>query len=157
MPYGRFAEAAIAERHDVERLAQRFGVSFEQVCHRLSTLQRPGARGVPFFFLRVDMPGNITKRPSATRLQFARYCRTCPLWNVHEAVAAPGRILVQIVETPDGVRSVSMATGLVKASGSYSEPDRRFAVARGCEASFASQFVYRSEEHTSELQSLMRI
>src|SRR3546814_10900474 len=55
MPYGRFAEAAIAERHDVERLAQRFGVSFEQVCHRLSTLQRPGARGVPFFFLRVDM------------------------------------------------------------------------------------------------------
>src|SRR3546814_4973187 len=72
MPYGRFAEAAIAERHDVERLAQRFGVSFEQVCHRLSTLQRPGARGVPFFFLRVDMAGNITKRHSATRLQFAR-------------------------------------------------------------------------------------
>src|SRR3546814_7707367 len=62
MPYGRFAEAALAERHDVERLAQRFGVSFEQVCHRLSTLQRPGARGVPFFFLRVDMAGNITKR-----------------------------------------------------------------------------------------------
>src|SRR3546814_12431594 len=74
MPYGRFAEAAIAERHDVERLAQRFGVSFEQVCHRLSTLQRPGARGVPFFFVRVDMAGNITKRHSATRLQFARYC-----------------------------------------------------------------------------------
>src|SRR3546814_10132339 len=88
---------------------------------------------------------------------FARYGGTCPLWNVHEAVAAPGRILVQIVETPDGVRYVSMAMGLVKESGSYSEPDRRFAVALGCEASFASQFVYRSEEHTSELQSLMRI
>ena len=142
MPYGRFAEAALAERHDVERLAQRFGVSFEQVCHRLSTLQRPGARGVPFFFLRVDMAGNITKRHSATRLQFARYGGTCPLWNVHEAVAAPGRILVQIVETPDGVRYVSMAMGLVKESGSYSEPDRRFAVALGCEASFAPQFVY---------------
>src|SRR3546814_12703683 len=76
MPYGRFAEAAIAERHDVERLAQRFGVSFEQVCHRLSTPQRPGARGVPFFFLRVDMAGNITKRHSATRLPFARSGRS---------------------------------------------------------------------------------
>src|SRR3546814_6701555 len=113
------------------------------------------------------MAGNITKRHSATRLQFARYGGTCPLGNVHEAVAAPGRILVQIVETPDGVRYVSMAMGLVKESGSYSEPDRRFAVALGCEASFASQFVYadgmqvdsapatpiassRSEEHTSE-------
>lgn len=142
MPYARFAEAAIAVRHDVERLAQRFGVSFEQVCHRLSTLQRPGARGVPFFFVRVDMAGNITKRHSATRLQFARYGGTCPLWHVHEAVAAPGRILVQIVETPDGVRYVSMAMGLVKESGSFSAPDRRFAVALGCEASFAAQFVY---------------
>src|SRR3546814_12859237 len=91
MPYGRFAEAAIAERHDVERLAQRFGVSFEQVCHRLSTLQRPGARGVPFFFLRVDMAGNITKRPSATRLQIPRSGGTCPLWNVPAAVAETGR------------------------------------------------------------------
>lgn len=142
MPYALFAEAALAERHDVERLAHRFGTSFEQVCHRLSTLQRPGARGVPFFFVRVDMAGNITKRHSATRLQFARYGGTCPLWNVHEAVAAPGRILVQLVETPDGVRYVSMAMGLVKPSGSYGEPDRRFAVALGCEASFASQFVY---------------
>lgn len=142
MPYARFAEAALAERHDVERLAQRFGVSFEQVCHRLSNLQRPGARGIPFFFVRVDMAGNITKRHSATRLQFARYGGTCPLWHVHEAVAAPGRILVQIVETPDGVRYVSMAMGLVKKSGSFSQPDRRFAVALGCEASFAHQFVY---------------
>src|SRR3546814_12715896 len=88
------------------------------------------------------MAGNITKRHSATRLQFARYGGTCPLWNVHEAVAAPGRILVQIVETPDGVRYVSMAMGLVKESGSYSEPDRRFSEALGCEGSFASQFVY---------------
>ncbi len=142
MPYTRFAEAALAERHDVERLTQRFGVSFEQVCHRLSTLQRPGARGVPFFFVRVDMAGNITKRHSATRLQFARYGGTCPLWHVHEAVAVPGRILVQIVETPDGVRYASMAMGLVKKSGSFSEPDRRYAVALGCEASFAAQFVY---------------
>src|SRR3546814_6126424 len=72
MPYAPFREAAREVRHDIDRLARRFGVSFEQACHRLSTLQRPGLRGIPFFFCRVDMAGNITKRHSATRLQFAR-------------------------------------------------------------------------------------
>ena len=101
-------------RHDIDRLRKRFGTSFEQTCHRLSTLQRPGARGIPFFFCRVDMAGNVTKRHSATRLQFARFGGACPLWVVHEAVAIPDRILVQLAETPDGVRYVSMAKGLVK-------------------------------------------
>ncbi|KAI1692939.1 putative transcriptional regulator (DUF2083) domain-containing protein [Ditylenchus destructor] len=86
--------------------------SFEQTCHRLSTLQRPGAQGIPFFFCRVDMAGNITKRHSATRLEFARFGGACPLWVVHEAVAIPDRILVQLAETPDGARYVSMAKGL---------------------------------------------
>jgi len=119
MPYAAFREAARTMRHDIDRLARTFGVSFEQACHRLSTLQRPGLRGIPFFFCRVDMAGNITKRHSATRLQFARFGGACPLWNVHEAVAVPDRINVQLGETPDGVRYVSMAKGLVKPSGSY--------------------------------------
>ena len=142
MPYERFARMAREVRHDVERLQRHFATSFEQVCHRLSNLQRPGARGIPFFFVRVDMAGNITKRHSATRLQFARYGGTCPLWNVHEAVAAPGRILVQSVETPDGVTYVSMARGLIKRSGDFTRPDRRYAVALGCEAAHAPDFVY---------------
>ncbi len=142
MPYRRFARLAREMRHDVERLQRRFATSFEQVCHRLSTLQRPGARGIPVFFVRVDMAGNITKRHSATRLQFARYGGTCPLWNVHEAVAAPGRILVQSVETPDGVSYVSMARGLIKRSGDFTRPDRRYAVALGCETAHAPDFVY---------------
>ena len=104
MPYTRFREEARQSRHDVDRLRQRFGTSFEQTCHRLSTLQRPGLLGVPVFFCRVDMAGNITKRHSATRLQFARFGGACPLWIVHEAVAIPDRILVQLAETPDGVR-----------------------------------------------------
>src|SRR3546814_5749902 len=85
---------------------------------RLSTLQRPGARGIPMFFCRVDMAGNITKRHSATRRQFARFGGACPLWIVHEAAAIPDRILFQLAETPDGLRYVSMAKGLVK-------PDRK--------------------------------
>lgn len=142
MPYGRFREEARTMRHDIDRLRHSFGVSFEQACHRLSTLQRPGARGVPFFFCRVDMAGNITKRHSATRLQFARFGGACPLWIVHEAVAIPDRILVQLAETPDGVRYVSMAKGLVKPSGSYARSPRRYAVALGCEVEHAREFIY---------------
>lgn len=142
MPYGAFRAAAREVRHDIDRLRQRFAVSFEQACHRLSTLQRPGAAGLPFFFCRVDMAGNITKRHSATRLQFAALGGACPLWIVHEAVAIPDRILVQLAEMPDGTRYVSMAKGLVKPSGSYARPPRRYAVALGCEEAHAADFVY---------------
>jgi predicted transcriptional regulator/DNA-binding XRE family transcriptional regulator len=142
MPYERFRGTARALRHDIDQIGQRFGVSFEQACHRLSTLQRPRARGLPVFFCRVDMAGNITKRHSATRLQFARFGGACPLWIVHEAVAIPDRILVQIAETPDGVRYVSMAKGLVKPSGSFARAPRRYAVALGCEVGHARDFIY---------------
>ncbi|ODU20178.1 MAG: XRE family transcriptional regulator [Sphingomonas sp. SCN 67-18] len=142
MPYGRFRDTARALRHDIDRLCRQFGVSFEQACHRLSTLQRPGARGIPVFFCRVDMAGNITKRHSATRLQFARFGGACPLWIVHEAVAIPDRILVQLAETPNGVRYVSMAKGLVKPSGSFARAPRRYAVALGCEIAHAADFIY---------------
>jgi len=103
MPYAAFQNAADDTRHDLEQLAERFGASIEQVAHRLSTLQRPGAKGVPFFFVRVDQAGTITKRHSATRLQFARFGGACPLWNVHQAFETPGRFLRQLAETPDGV------------------------------------------------------
>ncbi|WP_174297649.1 helix-turn-helix domain-containing protein [Sphingomonas bacterium] len=142
MPYAAFRAAARDERHDIDRLRLRFGTSFEQTCHRLSTLQRPGAPGVPFFFCRIDMAGNITKRHSATRLQFARFGGGCPLWIVHEAVAIPDRILAQLAEMPDGARYVSMAKGLVKPSGSYARPPRRYAVALGCEVEHAPEFIY---------------
>ena len=142
MPYNRFRQEARNLRHDIDRLRQIFSVSFEQACHRLSTLQRTGERGLPFFFCRVDMAGNITKRHSATRLQFARFGGACPLWIVHEAVAIPDRILVQLAETPDGVRYVSMAKGLVKPSGSYARAPRRYAVALGCEIEHARDFIY---------------
>lgn len=142
MPYEDFRGTARELRHDIDRITQVFGTSFEQTCHRLSTLQREGARGVPFYFCRVDMAGNITKRHSATRLQFARFGGACPLWIVHEAVAVPDRILVQLAGTPDGLRYVSMAKGLVKPSGSFERPPRRYAVALGCETAHAGEFIY---------------
>ena len=117
MPYGRFLAAAKETRHDLERLADLFGASLEQVAHRLSTLQRPGAKGVPFFFVRVDQAGTITKRHSATRLQFARFGGACPLWNVHQAFEKPSQFLRQLAETPDGVRYLCLARDVSKSGG----------------------------------------
>ena len=142
MPYEIFRAEARRVRHDIDRLRRRFAVSFEQACHRLSTLQRPSARGTAFFFCRVDMAGNITKRHSATRLQFARFGGACPLWIMHEAVAIPDGILIQLAEMPEGTRYVAIAKGLVKESGSFARAPRRYAVALGCEISEAADFVY---------------
>ena len=142
MPYAAFIKEAQQCRHDLERLSVRFGASIEQVAHRLSTLQRPGAKGVPFFFVRVDQAGTITKRHSATRLQFARFGGACPLWNVHRAFETPGRFLRQLAETPDGVRYISLARDVSKSGGSFGAPVRRYAIALGCEIKHADALVY---------------
>lgn len=142
MPYGAFLAAAQEDRHDLEMLSNRFGASIEQVAHRLSTLQRPGAKGIPFFFVRVDQAGTITKRHSATRLQFARFGGACPLWNVHRAFETPGHFLRQLAETPDGVRYISLARDVSKSGGSYGAPVRRYAIALGCEIRHAEALVY---------------
>lgn len=142
LPYGNFRETARKVRHDIEQLGLIFQVSLEQVFHRLSTLQRPGARGVPFYFVRLDRAGNITKRHSATRFQFARFGGTCPMWNVHDAFSRPDAWMVQLAEMPDGLRYVCVAKGVVKPSGAYLEADRRYALGLGCEVQYADQLVY---------------
>ncbi|WP_400086646.1 short-chain fatty acyl-CoA regulator family protein [Yoonia sp. R78084] len=142
MPYGAFLSAAQATRHDLEVLSARFGASIEQVAHRLSTLQRPGAKGIPFFFVRVDQAGTITKRHSATTLQFARYGGACPLWNVHQAFELPGQFLRQLAETPDGVRYFCLARDVSKSGGAYNVPTRRYAIGLGCEVKHAPALVY---------------
>ncbi len=147
MPYRAFLEDARRMRHDVDKLRNRYHVSFEQVCQRLSTLQRPEWRGVPFYFARVDMAGNITKRHSATRFQFARFGGACPLWNVHEAFSSPDRILVNLSEMPDGARYICIAKSVSKPGGSYLEPDRRYALGLGCEIEHADQLVYADGLH----------
>ncbi|MDE3028971.1 MAG: DUF2083 domain-containing protein [Paracoccaceae bacterium] len=145
LPYRAFLAAAQEMRHDLERLADRFGASIEQVAHRLSTLQRPGAKGIPFFFVRVDQAGTITKRHSATRLQFARFGGACPLWNVHAAFETPGRFLRQLAETPDGVRYLCLAREVSKPGGSYKAKVRRYAIGLGCEVSHASALIYADD------------
>ncbi|MFN7008615.1 MAG: short-chain fatty acyl-CoA regulator family protein [Allorhizobium sp.] len=145
LPYRSFLQAARELRHDIELLAARFGASLEQVCHRLSTLQRPGLKGVPIFFARIDRAGNITKRHSAARLQFARFGAACPLWNAHQAFEAPGRIIRQLAETPDGVRYLCLAMQVNKGTLGFRAAQPRYALALGCEISYADQFVYADD------------
>ncbi|MFN3954983.1 MAG: short-chain fatty acyl-CoA regulator family protein [Pararhodobacter sp.] len=145
LPYRAFHAAAQDTRHDLEELAERFGASIEQVAHRLSTLQRPGAKGIPFFFVRVDQAGTITKRHSATRLQFARYGGACPLWNVHRAFETPGRFLRQLAETPDGVRYFCLAREVSKPGGSFRAPVQRYAIGLGCEIRHAEALTYADD------------
>lgn len=153
MPYNDFHAKAQDCRHDLEVLASYFGASIEQVAHRLSTLQRPGLKGIPFFFVRVDQAGTITKRHSATRLQFARFGGACPLWNVHAAFETPGRFLRQLAETPDGVRYISLARDISKPAGRYGAPVRRYAIALGCEVRHAPALIYSDGLDTTRDQA----
>ena len=142
MPYRAFLDAARDLRHDIELLQRRFGVSFEQVCHRLTTLQRPGAQGVPFHFLRVDPAGNILKRVSRSGLPIPRYGGACPLWNVYAAFMHPGRIDTQLARLPDGSTYLFVARAIVKPGIGHRAPKSHYSVAIGCEVSFARQMVY---------------
>lgn len=142
LPYRAFHTAAEEFRYDIERLTDHFGIGYETVCHRLSTLQRARLRGVPFSFVRVDRAGNMSKRQSATGFHFSRAGGTCPLWNVYEAFAAPGRIHVQIAAMPDGQRHLWTARAVTRHRGGWGEPGKTFAIGLGCEIRHASRLVY---------------
>ncbi len=142
LPYAPFLQAAERLRYDIDLLGQQFGVGFETVCHRLSTLQRPGAPGVPFFFVRVDRAGNISKRQSATHFHFSRTGGTCPLWNVYEAFAQPGRIVPQLARMPDGRSYLWIARTVASRPGGYGSPGRVFSIGLGCDIRHAPRLVY---------------
>lgn len=142
MPYELFLAAAERTRYDVDRVAAAFGVSFEQVCHRLTTLQREGALGVPFFFLRVDKAGNVTKRFNSTSFQLAEYGGACPVWNIHTSFRNPGVILPQFVELPDGERFFTISRTTDRPVFSKETQDRRLALALGCELRHAERIGY---------------
>ncbi|MBF6128339.1 short-chain fatty acyl-CoA regulator family protein [Nocardia brasiliensis] len=142
LPYGRFLRSAEELHYDIDLLGLRFEVGFETICHRLSTLQRQGQRGVPFFFVRTDRAGNISKRQSATAFHFSRVGGSCPLWVVHEAFAYPGRILTQIAEMPDGRRYLWIARTAMTAPQGFGTATKNFAIGLGCDIEYADRLVY---------------
>jgi len=142
LPYKAFLQSAEQLHYDIDLLGQRFGVGFETICHRLSTLQRTGENGVPFFFVRVDRAGNISKRQSATDFHFSRIGGSCPLWTVYDAFSSPGRICTQIAEMPDGRAYLWVARTATHHHGGYGRPDKTFAIGLGCDLRDAERLVY---------------
>jgi XRE family transcriptional regulator, fatty acid utilization regulator len=142
MPYMAFLESAESMGYDVQRLANRFGVGFEAVCHRLSTLQRPRAEGLPFFMVRVDRAGNVSKRHSAADFHFSRVGGTCPLWIVYEAFNQPERILTQVATMPDARSYFWIAKQVTSGPVGYAHPQKTFAVSLGCDLRHAHRVVY---------------
>jgi predicted transcriptional regulator/transcriptional regulator with XRE-family HTH domain len=149
MPYARFLAAAEEERYDIEVLGHRFGVGWEQVCHRLTTLRRPGAEGIPFYLVRVDLAGNISKRLSAAGVQLPRYSGLCALWNVHGAFQQPGRVRVQLARMPDGRMLLAIARTVRRHRGGYRAPNSLYAVGIGCDAAHAKRLVYADGRDTT--------
>jgi predicted transcriptional regulator/transcriptional regulator with XRE-family HTH domain len=142
MPYGAFQPVAEALGYDIGLLAARFGVSFEQVCHRLTTLQRPTARGVPFFMLRIDAAGNVSKRFASIAFPFARMGGACPRWNIHAAFRTPGQIVTQVIETPDKTRYFTLARTVERPLRPHGSDAADLAIGLGCEIKYAPRLVY---------------
>ena len=142
LPYRQFHDVAEKFRYDVERLSAFYSTSYETICHRLSTLQRPSMRGVPFSFVRVDRAGNMSKRQSATGFHFSSSGGTCPLWNVYETFANPGKIGVQIAQMPDGRHYMWVARTVERRASRYGQPGKTFAIGLGCELRHAHRLVY---------------
>jgi predicted transcriptional regulator/transcriptional regulator with XRE-family HTH domain len=142
MPYDDFLRTAEEMRYDIELLQHHYTVSWEQVCHRLTTMRRPGASGVPFHFVRVDIAGNISKRFSGTGIRFARFSGSCPRWDVHAAFLTPGRVRTQLSKMPDGTAYFCVARTIRKSYGGYASGDSLMAVGIGCPVREARKLVY---------------
>ncbi len=142
LPYEPVLAAAEATRYDIQALAARFGASFEQVCHRLVTLKRPGQRAVPFAFMRVDPAGNISKRFSLPDLRLPRHGGACSLWPVYSAFQTPGRVVPQLINLPDDRRFLIIARTVSKEAQVFGEPPQIYSVMLACNAAYAGRVVY---------------
>ena len=153
LPYGLIHGESEKSGYDVEYLCNVFGVGYETVASRLSTLQRPNERGIPFTFVRVDRAGNMSKRQSATGVHFSNNGGTCPLWNVYETFTQPGIISRQLAQMPDGRNYLWISRAVQHHQGRFGDTDKLFAIGLGCEARHADRTVYAEGLDLSDLSS----
>jgi hypothetical protein len=142
MPYGKFLRAAEEHRYALDRLCAQFGANVEQVAHRLTTLGRSGARGVPFFMLRVDPAGNISKRYAGESFPFSHFGGTCPRWHLHNAFQTPGQTIRQLIETPDGQRFFTISRTIERPIRPDLRDDALLAIGLGCDVKHAHRIAY---------------
>ena len=152
MPYRAFQHTAEERRYDIEALSRRFGASFEQTAHRLTTLQKRGQEGVPFFFIRVDAAGNISKRLDGAGFPFARHGGSCPLWSVHQAFRTPRQVIPEWLELPGGEKFFSIARTVTAGGGAYGAPRVERAIALACAESHAKKLIYTDDERVTPSQ-----
>ncbi len=145
MPYTRFLKEAENSKYDVDLLSHRFGTSWEQTAHRLTTLQKPEARGIPFFFVRIDVAGNVSKRFSAGRFHFSQFGGACPLWNIHECFLTPDRTISQMIQMPDETTYFSIARMVSRSDGTYNAPAQKLAIGLGCDIAYAPRLIYAQQ------------
>jgi predicted transcriptional regulator/plasmid maintenance system antidote protein VapI len=142
MPFDSFLKIAKVTRYDLDRVAAGFGVTFEQVCHRMTTLQSPGEKGVPFFLTRIDRAGNVTKRVNPTQAELADTGGRCAVWNIHDAFQHPNVVVPQLVEMWDDKRYLTIARTTERPVFSRQTQDRRMVVVLGCEAEYRDEISY---------------
>jgi predicted transcriptional regulator len=157
MPYAPFLAAARRERHDIDVIGRRFRVSFEQVCHRLTTLQRPGHEGVPFHMIRTDVAGNISKRFSASGIRMARFSGACPRWNIFAAFSTPGMIRLQLSRMPDGLAYFCIARTVQKDASGYHDQPGLYAIGLGCQVQHARELVYADGIDLQDEQAIVPV
>ncbi|WP_234026360.1 helix-turn-helix domain-containing protein [Qipengyuania thermophila] len=138
MPYRRFLRAADAVSYDLRVLQRRFGVPFSALALRLSSLQRVGEAGLPFFMGRVDAAGQWSKAiAGASAATFIETEPRCPLWVVHQSWRSRGRLLGQRVNL-SGVHPSDWVIFSV-AEGEEHLPGGAQAVVLGLESRFAKE------------------
>ena len=152
MPYDTFLRACESTRYDIDLLCYRFGTSFEQTAHRLTTLQKPSAKGIPFFFVRIDVAGNVSKRFSAGRFHFSKFGGACPRWNIHRCFEQPGEILTQLIQMPDETTYVSISKAISRSMGHHGHPPARMAIGLGCDKAYANNLIYFDGVDTPKLE-----
>ena len=140
MPYGAVRAAAQEAAYDIDALAHDFAVTREQMAQRLTTLQRPGQRGLALFMARIDAAGNMTKRLSAANFPLIRSGAACPRWHVHRVQGQA--ISAELVELPDGAKFLSLAIPCRKPTLSHAHPGQPYVLVLGCAASDARKTVY---------------
>jgi predicted transcriptional regulator/DNA-binding XRE family transcriptional regulator len=143
MPYARFLRACEQGGYDILLLQRRFGAGFEQVAHRLTTLQRVGARGLPFFMLRFDRAGQVSKRyAGASAAPLADADGRCPLWHATQVFERRGDIVTHLVALEGGERWFTLARTVERPGIGAAGQGALFGVVLGLRADLAAQIGY---------------
>ena len=142
LPYDEVLDRAQTLRYDIQVMAAHFGASYEQICHRLVTLRRPDAEGIPFAFMRIDAAGNTSKRFNLPEIRIPRFGGACTIWPVYRALHTPGQVVAQLSRMPDGQTILMVARSVSKESGRFGAPPQVYSVMLACDAVYADRIVY---------------